>query len=291
MGVARPSGPRLFNWVNLANTPVGDDVAMRRPRRSSCRCTATSAPGPAADLVAGLMLLVIAVPEQLATSRLAGMPPITGFYAFVAGTVVFALLGSNPQMSVGADSTIAPLFATGVSALALTGFAPLRRAGGDPGRDGRADGDAGEHPAARLDRRVPVDAHRDRLPLRRRRDHHRSISCPTSSGCRRPRAPTPTAFGYVFTHLGQVNGWTVAIGARRPGRDVRLCAPRPPHSRWPHRPGRLHGARGGARAAGARRRRARHRPERRPAHRADRVVVVHACGAWRRWPPWSRWSS
>src|SRR3984885_3068305 len=75
------------------------------------------------DLVAGLMLLVIAVPEQLATSRLAGMPPITGFYAFVAGTVVFALLGANPQMSVGADSTIAPLFAAGVSALALAGSA------------------------------------------------------------------------------------------------------------------------------------------------------------------------
>src|SRR5580700_3288555 len=74
-----------------------------------------------ADLMAGLMLLVIAVPEQLATSRLAGMPPITGFYAFVAGTLLFALLGSNPQMSVGADSTIAPLFATGVSALAVTG--------------------------------------------------------------------------------------------------------------------------------------------------------------------------
>jgi SulP family sulfate permease len=77
----------------------------------------------AADLVAGLTLLVIAVPEQLATSRLAGMPPITGFYAFVAGTVVFALLGSNPQMSVGADSTIAPLFAAGVAHLALSGSA------------------------------------------------------------------------------------------------------------------------------------------------------------------------
>ncbi len=73
------------------------------------------------DVQAGIMLLVIAVPEQLATSRLAGMPPITGFYAFVAGTVAFALLGSSPQISVGADSTIAPLFATGVSALALTG--------------------------------------------------------------------------------------------------------------------------------------------------------------------------
>ena len=52
------------------------------------------------DLVAGLTLLAIAVPEQLATARLAGMPPITGFYAFVAGSVMFALLGSNPRMSV-----------------------------------------------------------------------------------------------------------------------------------------------------------------------------------------------
>ena len=76
-----------------------------------------------ADVLAALTLLVIAVPEQLATSRLADMPPITGFYAFVAGTVLFALLGSNPQMSVGADSTIAPLFAVGVAHLAPAGSA------------------------------------------------------------------------------------------------------------------------------------------------------------------------
>ena len=74
-----------------------------------------------ADALASLALLVIAVPEQLATSRLAGMPPVTGLYAFVAGTVMFALLGSSPQMSVGADSTIAPLFAVGVAHLATTG--------------------------------------------------------------------------------------------------------------------------------------------------------------------------
>ncbi len=72
------------------------------------------------DLVAGLTLLAIAVPEQLATARLAGMPPITGFYAFVAGSVMFALLGSNPQMSVGADSTIAPLFAVGIGTVVST---------------------------------------------------------------------------------------------------------------------------------------------------------------------------
>ena len=75
------------------------------------------------DVLAAVMLLVIAVPEQLATSRLAGMPPITGFYAFVAGSLLFALLGSHPQMSVGADSTIAPLFAVGVARLAPSGSA------------------------------------------------------------------------------------------------------------------------------------------------------------------------
>jgi sulfate permease, SulP family len=74
-----------------------------------------------ADVGAGVMLLAIAVPEQLATARLAGMPPITGFFAFIAGSVLFALLGSNALMSVGADSTIAPLFAVGIAHLAPTG--------------------------------------------------------------------------------------------------------------------------------------------------------------------------
>jgi len=73
-----------------------------------------------ADALAALTLLAVVVPEQLATSRLAAMPPISAFYAFIAGTVLFALLGSNPQMSVGADSTIAPLFAVGIAHLAPT---------------------------------------------------------------------------------------------------------------------------------------------------------------------------
>ena len=73
-----------------------------------------------ADLIAGATLLAVAIPEQLATSRLAGMPPITGLYAFIAGTLAFALLGTSRHLSVGADSTIAPLFAAGVGGLAAT---------------------------------------------------------------------------------------------------------------------------------------------------------------------------
>jgi SulP family sulfate permease len=191
---------------------VGDDVAMRRPlSQVFVSLHGYQRAWASADLVAGLMLLVIAVPEQLATSRLAGMPPITGFYAFVAGTVVFALLGSNPQMSVGADSTIAPLFATGVSALALTGsphyvelvailavmvglmvmLVSILRLGwiadflSTPIVTGFLSGVA-----------VIIVIHQ--LPD--------FLGLPSTGGSNTQRV------GSVFTHLGQVNGWTVAIG-------------------------------------------------------------------------------
>jgi SulP family sulfate permease len=56
-------------------------------------------------------LLAIAIPEQLATSQLAGVPAFMAMIAFITATLVFVFFGSNPIMSVGADSTIAPLFA------------------------------------------------------------------------------------------------------------------------------------------------------------------------------------
>jgi MFS superfamily sulfate permease-like transporter len=71
------------------------------------------------DLVAGLMLAAIAIPGQLATARLAGMPTETGIYAFAAGSIAFALFGANRFMSVGADSTIAPIFAGGLASIAV----------------------------------------------------------------------------------------------------------------------------------------------------------------------------
>jgi MFS superfamily sulfate permease-like transporter len=72
------------------------------------------------DAVAALTLAAIAVPEQLATARLVGMPPLAGLLAFAAGTFAFAAFGANRFMSVGADSTIAPIMA---SALAVTAAA------------------------------------------------------------------------------------------------------------------------------------------------------------------------
>jgi sulfate permease, SulP family len=73
------------------------------------------------DVVAGLTLVAIAVPEQVATAKLAYMPAAAGLYAFIAGSLLFAVLGRSAQMSVGADSTIAPILAAGAAGLAVAG--------------------------------------------------------------------------------------------------------------------------------------------------------------------------
>src|SRR6187401_892346 len=73
------------------------------------------------DLIAGLTLAAIAIPEQMATARLGGFSPQIGFFAFIAGSLGFAALGSNRFLSCGADSTITPIFAGGLALLAASG--------------------------------------------------------------------------------------------------------------------------------------------------------------------------
>jgi MFS superfamily sulfate permease-like transporter len=75
------------------------------------------------DLIAGLTLAAIAIPEQMATARLGGFSPQIGFYAFIAGSFGFALLGANRFLSCGSDSTITPIFAGGLALLATAGSA------------------------------------------------------------------------------------------------------------------------------------------------------------------------
>ncbi len=75
------------------------------------------------DLVAGLTLAAIAIPEQMATARLGGFPPHIGFFAFVAGSIAFAAFGSNRFLSAGADSTITPIFAGALAAFVTVGGA------------------------------------------------------------------------------------------------------------------------------------------------------------------------
>ena len=80
------------------------------------------------DLIAGLTLAAIAIPEQMATARLGGFAPQIGFFAFIAGSLGFAMLGANRFLSCGADSTITPIFAGGLAALAAVGSADYQSA-------------------------------------------------------------------------------------------------------------------------------------------------------------------
>ena len=104
---ARDGAPNGRDWRSLA--PLARGFAGYRP----------SWVGP--DLLAGLTLAAIAIPEQMATARLAGLPARAGFIAFIAGSLAFAAWGATRRLSVGADSTITAIFAGALAMMATTG--------------------------------------------------------------------------------------------------------------------------------------------------------------------------
>lgn len=70
------------------------------------------------DLLAGLTVGAMLVPQGMAYAELAGMPPVTGFYAALLALVAYALLGSSRHLGVGPEPGTAILAATGVGAIA-----------------------------------------------------------------------------------------------------------------------------------------------------------------------------
>jgi len=51
-----------------------------------------------ADLLAGLTLAAVCVPESMADAKLAAMPPVTGLYAFLAGALGALLFSTSRQL-------------------------------------------------------------------------------------------------------------------------------------------------------------------------------------------------
>src|SRR5262245_12803115 len=72
------------------------------------------------DLIAGLTLAAIAIPEQMATAGLGHLPAQVGLIVLVAGALAFAIFGGSRFLSCGADSTITPIFAGTLAAGAAT---------------------------------------------------------------------------------------------------------------------------------------------------------------------------
>ena len=74
---------------------------------------------PRADLVAGIALAGLLVPEGMAYAGIAGVPPQMGLYAAMAGMFVYALFGSSRQLAVSATSSSAAMLAALVAPMAL----------------------------------------------------------------------------------------------------------------------------------------------------------------------------
>ena len=62
-----------------------------------------------ADLIAGVVLAAILVPQGMAYAELAGLPPVTGLYTTVACLVGYALFGPSRILVLGPDSSVSPL--------------------------------------------------------------------------------------------------------------------------------------------------------------------------------------
>lgn len=70
------------------------------------------------DAVAALGVWALLVPQSMAYATLAGVPPIYGLYAAVAGLVVYGLLGTSRELNVGPSSGVAVMTAATVAPLA-----------------------------------------------------------------------------------------------------------------------------------------------------------------------------
>ena len=75
------------------------------------------------DVLAGVTLAALGIPEVLGYAKIAGMPVVTGLYTLLLPMAVFAVLGSSRHLVVGADSATAAILAAALTGLAATGSA------------------------------------------------------------------------------------------------------------------------------------------------------------------------
>lgn len=80
----------------------------------------------ARDLVAGVVLTTLLVPQGMAYAELAGLPPITGLYTSTLCLLGYAVCGPSRILVLGPDSSLGPMIAATVL--------PLAGAGGNPDR-------------------------------------------------------------------------------------------------------------------------------------------------------------
>src|SRR5437899_6482683 len=78
------------------------------------------------DVIAGVVLTTLLVPQGMAYAELAGLPPITGLYTSILCLLGYAAFGPSRLLVLGPDSSLGPMIAATIL--------PLIAAKGDPKR-------------------------------------------------------------------------------------------------------------------------------------------------------------
>src|SRR3954447_18697976 len=76
------------------------------------------------DLVAGVVLAAILVPQGMAYAELAGLPPVNGQYTTIACLVGYAIMGPSKILVLGPDSSLGPLIFAAITPLVVAGDDP-----------------------------------------------------------------------------------------------------------------------------------------------------------------------
>src|SRR3979490_904961 len=73
------------------------------------------------DMVAGITLAAMNIPQAMGYTKIAGTPTVTGLYTLLLPLIAFAIFGASRYLVVAADSATAAILATGVAPLAAAG--------------------------------------------------------------------------------------------------------------------------------------------------------------------------
>jgi len=76
------------------------------------------------DLVAGLVLVTLLVPQGMAYAELAGLPAITGLYTTAVALLAYAVFGPSRVLVLGPDSSLGPVIAATISPLLTPSSTP-----------------------------------------------------------------------------------------------------------------------------------------------------------------------
>src|SRR5262249_40986252 len=76
------------------------------------------------DVVAGITLAALAIPEVMGYTKIVGTPVITGLYTMLLPVVAFAIFASSRHLVVGGDSATAAILYAGIAGLGIAGLQP-----------------------------------------------------------------------------------------------------------------------------------------------------------------------